>query len=252
MGSVRITPYSPPDLDLSHKVALGAVDNALFTGKFGYNASVDAAEDIWLSGGAYTGFPAAGGTVEVVSAAAGDDAAGTAAQSITVQGLDGNGDPAEETLDLVGGGTAVTTGEFLRVNRAYVATAGTYGTNIGVVTIQQAGGSTFATIGADVGQSLVACYTIPLNHTGLIVAWRARLGRANGVAGSATIALQTKTPSGAWRSREYLAVTTAAPVEEPLAIALPELTDIRVRAIAVSNAGSYISAGFDVYQFAWE
>ncbi len=74
-------------------------------------------------------------TLEVASSSADDASAGTGARTIVINGLDSDYAPLSETVTLTGQTVAVTTGEFLRINEVYVATAGTGGKNAGVIYI---------------------------------------------------------------------------------------------------------------------
>src|SRR6056300_570903 len=89
----------------------------------------------------------AASTLYAYSANAQDSASGTGARTITIQGLDNNFNEIEETVTV---GGAATTLEFLRVYRAFVATAGSLNTNIGDVLISTASGGG-GTVLADIG-----------------------------------------------------------------------------------------------------
>ena len=99
---------------------------------------------------------------------AADDAAGAGALTVTVEGLSATG--AEISEDLTTNGADVsdpTTATFLRVNRAFVATAGTYATpvNTGLIEIETTGGVLMTTIEVAKGESRDGVYTVPLAKT---------------------------------------------------------------------------------------
>lgn len=136
--------------------------------KFGYSLDIDTSlEEIGDLGAAYS-WPAAAATVLAVSADADDTAAGTGAKTIVVEGLDADYNEVSDTLTMAGlSNTDPSTVEFLRVHRAYVATAGTSLTNEGLITIT--GGAAVAAIQAGAGQTLMAQYTVPAGYTAYII-----------------------------------------------------------------------------------
>src|SRR5210317_1698251 len=136
-------------------IARGLVRGTTVIHKFGRNPSVGGIpETIWEQGGVYTYLTVAS-TVYVYGADAQDSAAGTGALTVTVQGLDANYNAIEETLTVDG---AVSTKSFLRVFRAFVASAGSvYGQ----------------------GQTNLALYTIPAGKTGYLTNWNVGVGTYN-------------------------------------------------------------------------
>lgn len=141
--------------------------------KFGSNQSVAAGvlEDIWYGGGLYTGFLtsaqqlriAAGGDIN-------DDASGTNARSVTINGLDSNWNIITETINTNGTlVSSLTTNTFIRVFRAWVEDVGTYGeTNAGDIIIETSSSDTVASIQANRGQTQLAIYTIPEGWIGFV------------------------------------------------------------------------------------
>jgi hypothetical protein len=154
------------------EIAEGNNDNYTIIHKFGHNDDAGTSwEDVWENGGVYVWLTAAV-TLEAISADANDDAGGSGAQTITIEGLDANFDEISETITMNGTDpTTATTKSFLRVNRAYVATTGTYagttlGGNAGIITIRtSSGGATHALIDAEGttahSQTGIARYTVP-------------------------------------------------------------------------------------------
>lgn len=140
--------------------------------KFGYNPAVGTTqEDVWVGGGTYP-WPTTALAVRVASGGdANDTAAGTGARTVTVVGLDANFEPREETINLAGASqSSDTTQTFIRIVRAFVASAGTYtGSNVGTVTIEQTDGTTVAVINPTLGQTQLALYTIPSGYIGYLV-----------------------------------------------------------------------------------
>ena len=113
-------------------IARGLIRGASVVHKFGRNPSIGGApETVWMYGGTYT-YLSSASTVYVSGADAQDSAAGTGARTVTVQGLDATYNEIEETLTVDG---AVSTKSFLRVYRAFVASAGSLQTNKGNVLV---------------------------------------------------------------------------------------------------------------------
>jgi hypothetical protein len=125
-------------------IARGLVRGASVIHKFGRNPNVGGIpETIWEQGGVYTYLTVAS-TVYVSGADAQDGAAGTGARTVTVQGLDANYNAIEETLTVDG---AVSTQSFLRVFRAFVASAGSLQTNKGDVLVSTGASGGWYSIG---------------------------------------------------------------------------------------------------------
>jgi hypothetical protein len=102
----------------------------------GINDDVDTAtvpETIWPPGGLIT-FPAAAATIDIVSASANDAAAGTGAQTLFLQGVDGNFDEITEVIALDGLTPVTTVREFLFINFVRNITTGSLNVNQGDIT----------------------------------------------------------------------------------------------------------------------
>jgi len=150
-----------PDSALS--IAKGFVVNHSLEEKFGANADVDTSgvETLWDAGGRIT-FLTSASTLTVVSGDAGDAALGDGARTITVGGVDGDWAEQTETITLNGATNVVTASTWLGINRAVVATAGSYGTNIADITITATtGGSTQALIPDGLGITQQLVYHVP-------------------------------------------------------------------------------------------
>lgn len=142
--------------------------------KFGFNPDVDdSLETIWAEGGLYS-YLSAATVLKVSSSSANDTSAGTGARTVELFGLDADYDEINETVILSGQTAVNTTQSFLRVNRMIVRSAGTGGTNAGVI---YAGTGTvtsgvpankYATVAAGDGQSLMALWTVPRGYTAYV------------------------------------------------------------------------------------
>jgi len=163
-------------------LAAGEVSGYSYVEKFGSNLTVGAdLETVWSYGGKYTYLTTAAVVYcdTTVADDGEDNATGDGARTVTIQGLDALYNPIEETVTV---GGAPTTAEFLRVNRAYVATAGDITTNTKSVLISTGANGT-GTVLADIathgggsneegfGQTFLGLYTIPAGKTGYLTQW---------------------------------------------------------------------------------
>lgn len=114
--------------------------------------------------------------MNVTSTAAADDGdpAGTGARTVKISGLNSTWDAIEETVTLNGITIVQTNATFIRVYRAEVMTAGSGGTNAGVIYIYTGTETSgvpdtatliYASIEIGEGQTLQAAYTVPDDHT---------------------------------------------------------------------------------------
>jgi len=141
---------------------------------FGFNGDVDTSQvSVWPLQSLIT-FPSAALQMTVSSTSANDTAAGTGARTVVVQGLDANYNEVTETVTL-NGQTAVTmTASLLRVNYAYVATAGSGNSAAGDIYIGTgtvtAGvpATTYNIIKFDYNGTTTGSYTVPAGYTAYV------------------------------------------------------------------------------------
>ena len=237
-------------------IVLGDIDNIGHINKFGRNPNIDTntiPEDIWSSGGDYTGFPTGTPeTIAVVSTSTNDTSGGTGARTVRIEGLKSTTSSAYETEDitLTGTTTATSTNTWYRVNRMYVLTAGTLGYNEGTITFNHSTttANVFGTIEAQRNQSTIAVYTIPYQTTGYIIQYSLSLVRASGAAGSGEISLRARDTSGVFRSIDYFDITNSQWVNKKFSYPkkLDSLTDIKFRVEDVSDNATIINASFTI------
>lgn len=117
--------------------------------------------DIWPPGNIRSWLQV-GEPLVAVSTDANDTVLGSGARTIQVTGLDDNGLPLSESIDMNGTtDTLATTGVFFRTNSAIVTSVGIYGgVNLGDISISTTGGTPQAFISAGVGQENQSHYTI--------------------------------------------------------------------------------------------
>jgi hypothetical protein len=188
-----------------------------------------------------------------VSSSSTDDAeAGTGARTVQVYGLDADYNEITETVILNGQTAVNTTNLYLRVFRAFVATAGS-GENaagtiyIGTGTVTTGVPATiYAEIPVGVNQTLMAVWTVPANHTAYIS--RGTLSGASNNAGHAILGKFCFRPlGGVMRVAAEVTLNNGfVPFDFECPIALPEKTDIEVRGIAINGSNFYCTATFEL------
>lgn len=174
--------YEPFEL----QVARGQIQGHRSVVVFGFNPDVDTSQvSVWPLPSLIT-FPAAALQMTVSSSNANDTALGTGARTVVVQGLDANYNEVSETVTL-NGQTAVTmTASLLRVNYAYVLTAGSgngaagdiyIGT--GVVTAGVPA-TTYDVIKFDYNTTITGSWTVPAGYTAYVSQGLFSSGQAGG------------------------------------------------------------------------
>jgi len=236
-------------------IAGGLVDGYSAIHKFGRNPNVgNVPETIWMYGGIYQYLDVGSdSTVYAYSASTDDGPGNDGAHTVTVQGLDNDFNPIEETITVNG---AASTASFLRVYRAFVATAGVLAANDGDIIISTAaagGGTVLADIGVigsgtttGLGQTQLALYTIPAGKTGYLTTWNVGVAPMNN---SVTVTLKSRElgggANGPFRSRDIMDIVGGYTTQNySIPIRFPEKTDIEVR--ATGDTGSVISSSFDI------
>ena len=182
IGSSTVTVTIPisEQRDWYHAITEGDVTGYSVIHKFGRNNSVGTTLEPVCWGGIYRTPQVAGATTLRIKAGgnANDDAAGTGAREVTLQGIDANGDVVTEAVATAGASaSSATTASFIRLFRAYVSAVGSYattaaGSHSADIVIEDSGGTQdWLTISTDStgsafprGQSTSGCYTIPSGY----------------------------------------------------------------------------------------
>lgn len=158
--------------------------------KFGANLAIAAntEEDIWSVSALYTWLSAAS-TIQVRAGGSvnDDNTGGSHARKVKVQGLDSNWDLTTEELTLAGASaSAASTTQFIRVFRAWVTEAGTYGnSNDADIDIEDTTGSNLiARIAKPAntrgeGQTQMCIYTVPDGYEAYVRRVHTSVGGAN-------------------------------------------------------------------------
>lgn len=174
--------YEPFELQVSR----GQIQGHRNVTVFGFNPDVDTTQvSVWPLPSLIT-FPASAIQMTVSSSSANDTSAGTGARTVVVQGLDANYNEVTETVTM-NGQTAVTmAASLLRVNYAYVATAGSGNSAAGDIYIGTgtvtAGvpATTYDIIKFDYNNTTTGSYTIPAGYTGYVSQGLFSSGQAGG------------------------------------------------------------------------
>ena len=160
-------------------VAQGKIPGWATFKKFGLNDAVTSGtEEMWPLGTART-FQSSAFVASAVSSDAADAAAGTGARTLTIQGLDENHLPVEETITMNGLTPVVTTQTFLDVNRAFNVTAGSNEVNVGNITISLNSAAS-AYVAAGAGQTLQTHYIVPAAKKLVVSYFNIGVGRMTG------------------------------------------------------------------------
>ena len=204
-------------------IAAGLVDGYSHINKFGHTGSdINGTTTIWDgSNGVYT-WPTAAGVVSVASAS-------QSGETVVVEGLDVNYNVVSEETTI--GGT--TTAEFYRIYRAYM----TGDTNESDVTFQ-IGGTTYAIILADNGQTLMTTYTVPAGKTAYLMQLTCTMDKTN--APTFFRLMSRPVDNGtAFNIKSQLGSQGGNPVNFEYAVPLvfPEKTDIKVDVITQGSVG---------------
>ena len=223
------------------QVARGQIQGHRNVTVFGFNGDVDQTQvSVWPLPSLIT-FPAAALQMTVSSTSANDTAAGTGARTVVVQGVDAKYNEVTETVTL-NGQTAVTmSASLLRVNYAYVATAGSGNSAAGDIYIGTgtvtAGvpATVYDIIKFDYNTTTTGSYTIPAGYTAYVSQGLFSTGQPSG-----TTQVQGRLLTrGTNNIRMTAALTTLNNgvanyvFEYPLAV--PEKTTIEATAIASAN-----------------
>lgn len=233
------------------QVSRGQIQGHKTLFKFGNNADVNGLlETIWSYGGLYA-YPAAATAMKVSSSSANDAAAGTGARTVIVSGLDQDYNEASETVTLNGQTEVLTTTTFIRVFRAFVVTAGSGGTAAG--TIYVGTGTVTAGVPATVyaeiflgdNQTTMALWTVPAGYT-LYITSGTFSAASNNSTHYVLSKLMYRTFGGVFRNAADITVNSNVfHYDWEVPLALPEKTDIEVRAIALTGTNFYVTAAFE-------
>ena len=164
--------------------------------------------------------------------------------TVTVQGLDADYNPVEDTI-VINGANTLGTVLFKRVNRAFCADGGA--TNTGNIDIEAgaAGGTTVARITAGKGQTLMAVYTVPAGKTGYIYQGTATVQAGADATGDMMVRYFGQDTFRVGHTFEVSGTGGQYLYDFAFPIPIPEKSDIDIRAIMRSN-NARLTAAFDI------
>jgi hypothetical protein len=218
---------------------------------FGYNPDVDTSEEtVWPDGGTIP-HPTSASVLKISSSSANDASAGTGAQTVFIEGLDGNFAVVSETVILNGQTAVNTTNSYLYVNRFYVVSVGSGGVNAGNI---NAGTGTVTSgvpavlydiIAAGYNNRTTGHYCVPAGYTAYMTEGIFSAGQSSGST-AVTGFLKQHGPDNILRVGAVATVNNSAAVfmfEQPYMI--PEKNCVGATAIGAS-ANNAVSSYFNI------
>lgn len=232
--------YEPFELQVSRGQIMGHASFSVF----GYNADLDTSEEsVWPDGGTIP-HPTTASVLDIVSTSTDDDAAGTGARTVFISGVDGNYNVVSETVILDGTTAVETVNEYLYVNQFYVATAGSGGANVGIITAKLST-TLYDLIAAGYNQRTTAHYCVPAGYTGYIVTGVITTGQATGST-SVTAYLKQHGPDGILRVGAVSTLNNGSvQYDFTFPYVIPEKNCVGATAIG-SAANNSVSAYFNI------
>jgi hypothetical protein len=163
-------------------------------------------------------------------------------KTVVVQGLDADFNPVEDTI-VIDGADTLGTVLFHRVNRAFVTNGGATN-NVGNIDIEAgaAGGVTVACITANLGQTLMAVYTVPAGKTGYIYQGTATAQASADGTGFMMVRYGGQTTFRVGHTFEVDGAGGQYLYDFAFPIPVPEKSDIDIRITTRSNNGRYTAA----------
>ena len=217
---------------------------------FGYNDDIDTGtvpEEVWTVGGVYP-FQSTASILDVVSTSTSDSFINQGAKQIMIEGLDANYDEISEIVNMAGTIPSSTTNEFLRVNRAFVLSAGTSKGNVGDIDIQvTGGGDILARINSFYGVTQKCQYTVPSGYTAYIKKGYFS-GSRGGSIGQIFVRVKSFNPVlNSWNNAMFFNVETDTfQFNFDIPLPLQEKTDFTVQVDQVQNNNTTASCGYEL------
>lgn len=241
-------------VDYEFDIAAGRATGVEIVNKFGRNADVDTAsvpEDVWESGGAYTGFPTGSAeTVSVVSTSVNDASAGSGARTIRIIGLDANYAVQSETITLNGTTPVTSVNTYIRVHTASIQSSGSSNQafNAGIISVYHTTttANIFLAMAVGTNQTNSSGYTVPAGKTAYMR--RLHVSAADGAATTIQGAIWARLFGVPPRLRRPFSVQTGNRLDDIIygGLSFPEKTDLILR-ITVSSANNVVvAAGYDL------
>lgn len=211
---------------------------------FGFNGDVDSSPETIWPGGGLLAFPSSALQMSVSSSSVNDTSAGTGARTVYISGLDGSYNETSETVTLNGQTAVMTSNSYLRINEAYVASAGSLNSAAGSIYIGTgvvtAGvpATVYDIIAYDYNRRVTGSYTIPAGYTGYLAQGLFSAGQSGG-SNAVTGRLMTRGPNNIRLTSAIVTLNNGSAdyvFEYPGAI--PEKTTIEAQAFGSSENNS--------------
>lgn len=241
--------------DAFHAVGCGMVAGVTTPGAIGHasNLTTGTSYDLYENAATVPLFPyfAAAHPLQLSSASANDTAAGTGARTVVLTGLDANYNQIIETVTMAGVTPVLTVNSFLRINRAAVATSGTFATtNLGDITVAQSGGTNVqGIIRAGIGIMASGVYTVPAGFSAQVTLVQFSMA-GSGATNFGQVA-RADNSSGAMNVGLRFDINSGFPYDQsvPGQIFLPSKTDISIRVVSVGQAATEIAGVLNLTVF---
>ena len=221
------------------------INGITYFNDFGYNDDFGTTtESLNAIGGLYYWLPSTQ-QLQIYSDSTDDALNGTGMQKVTLEGLGGNWEPLQETVDLDGTNTVTTTNSFYRILKCYGTQAGSSETNVGQVNVDDnAQNNTITSIMPEEGKSHSATWTVAANRTSYLVSWHGSELSNKGV----KMELWTRYVEDNIWFVQRLGYLIGTHFERPFTIpfSLPAKADIEIRVYGLQS-GSRAAGGFSGY-----
>lgn len=225
-------------------VSRGRVFGASGIHGFGINSDISTIlETVWTVGGLYV-YPSSALIMSFVSSSANDASAGTGLRTVYIEGLDANRNVISEVITLAGLTPVTTTQAYFRINNIIGLTAGSNTTNVGIITISNAG-TTYSAIQAGDGRSQNALYSVPITQN----AYATALNFSTSQGKAAQVSTWVRPMNGIWfKAGATYMFQTATQIVLRAPVKLPKGCDLELRAVAEA-ATTPVAVGFDLVFF---
>lgn len=240
---------SPSDSTFELELSRGNIFKMGFINKFGRNPDVTTTEDIWGRGGLFVP-PTTAGIVRFVSTSASDTALGIGGRTLTIIGLDGSYNEISEVITLNGLTNVPTTNQYIHINRAFITTAGSSGSLIGMVTgtSATAGNPVLTFVNDGDNESSNSVYLMPVGYTGYLTHVHLCGHTSANNNQSCNVDLQIRPFGGVFNTRTHFSLSQASigayTKEFMIPLQVPQKAYVKMKCMSVSGGTWDISTDY--------